>query len=1234
MQMNCSIEAAFETIKNDVLNGTITQGQASVIMMALREIEANKQATQTSTQPQAEPAVANKSNETQETNQQEQDELLGVLGSEYDAMLKKLKDFDREVVNKQNDPEAMIELAQYLDSIDRTGANKSHKEYLMGVIKEFANPINNYLKDGIIKIKEDFEGKNSGMIDVKTGDIYVGVGRMDATSSLHKSALEVFVHEYIHAATVYAETVNLKEAIHAKRMIGKMYDIAKKELTAEMLVPETSIYGKEHDLQEAQELLNYVFNRTKDGKPVAYKDYHGYAEFMAHAMTNESFMNALSKLEVQYDKADAKSFTQRLHQLIKEFLDYVFNRQRSNAKIPMDKAMHKFVVEMAMANNRAQHAVKEGVMTQVVGEFNAFGEGIGQRLQKWYDKEIDEKSYPELLAQGKYLGVAKAAWKAANDPVKMDQAKKYMDEHFGKFFDQRGTIQTLIRDVQQKGTQIYRDLEGMLQLAGTIQRQKVHEEEIIIQDVNKKFKEPLTPEQKIALGHVIVETDMSQLTDVELEDLGKLVLNDNELDKTARALIRGLNVSEETKRQYETMIEGVGYFMATGNVATVGPITNTKNVIAFVEEGTTEHKQSLDKAATLFALKHTAKDARKIFAELLEKEPEGVVNTIIVQKVIRETAEEQLFAEEGNKPVSNMIQGYTRDIVDNDVDFVIAPLSEENEMLKKGYKLAQTYKAHHLDKSGVVLGGYISREAPKHPWNRSASIISDRGRRGTTLTEMHTARNFLNGYTTATVDIMNYNAHTNQALKDMKSGRYKFDPNRREMLPVLDMDGNITDYRYTMNKASKTKYLSRNARFDEMLGKTKASIIEKMWSEQNNKDIVDTLFKEYDEPESEEAQRVELDLDSNDPQIKELMKVLPKYMLEYIEDELEKRFAGNKSKKGKQKEKLTIRKDMLTLAFGYRSFGIADIADDRLTNVHIKSMLRVSEMIWKEVVKLSKNAIVIKLPIVLIQNALSNLNYMLLMGMSVSDAMKFQLDAVEGITEYIGLEKRLLELELRKGKGENVNEEIRDVKYRMKKSNVRDLFEAGLFTGIIEDVDTNKEDPNKVARKADELMEKMPEPVRVGLDWFFVTKRTPLYQWMLKSTQYSDAVAKYAMMRHYEEKMGMSKKEAIEAVRDDFVVYDMPDSKALQYLNDIGAVMFTKYITRIQRALSKGFRHNPVNFSLALVFSMLGMDFYDPTDAMAIVNKGPLDVIKLPTDHLDTLANSNILHNITGKQVF
>ena len=99
--------------------------------------------------------------------------------------------------------------------------------------------------------------------------------------------------------------------------------------------------------------------------------------------------------------------------------------------------------------------------------------------------------------------------------------------------------------------------------------------------------------------------------------------------------------------------------------------------------------------------------------------------------------------------------------------------------------------------------------------------------------------------------------------------------------------------------------------------------------------------------------------------------------------------------------------------------------------------------------------------------------------------------------------------------------------------------------------------------------------------------------------QYSDLVAR-ATQNDLLKAKGVSHAERMNIIMDDFVNYNKPASSFEEYLNQMGLVMFTKYMKRIQRALKNFVNKKPLNAFLTVAGQEMFYDIDDVTDQFAL----------------------------------
>jgi hypothetical protein len=207
-----------------------------------------------------------------------------------------------------------------------------------------------------------------------------------------------------------------------------------------------------------------------------------------------------------------------------------------------------------------------------------------------------------------------------------------------------------------------------------------------------------------------------------------------------------------------------------------------------------------------------------------------------------------------------------------------------------------------------------------------------------------------------------------------------------------------------------------------------------------------------------------------------------------------------------------------------------------------------------------------------------------------------QKDAVLALTQFMKQNKRKMILErqlknvgLSKALKTKYQGELNQLEFDIARNPIKPLIDEGMLNSIVEDVsldDDTFSTRSKIADWVEGKTEKIPGPLKEAYKWVQLTRDTSAYQFLDKTTRYSDFVARYAMYEWYLEKgnyytttsatvKNKVRNEALQTVMETFVQYDPPTSRELQYLNDIGLWMFTKYGIRIQKTLYKLLRDKP-----------------------------------------------------------
>ena len=360
-----------------------------------------------------------------------------------------------------------------------------------------------------------------------------------------------------------------------------------------------------------------------------------------------------------------------------------------------------------------------------------------------------------------------------------------------------------------------------------------------------------------------------------------------------------------------------------------------------------------------------------------------------------------------------------------------------------------------------------------------------------------------------------------------------------------------------------------------------------------------------------------------------------------------------------------VRRELLEPVFGYRKFSVTDLWQNdpmergKAQRFAVKMMemtfgkifgdklimrLRQGEAGWQELMRAVKDILVIKTGFTLLGNVISNVVLLKLSGVPWVDIVKHKTVAWKGVlryqkehTEVFKLQSMLEAQPMTAAEQTKTRARIAELENSLANNPVKELVDAGLFQTIVEDIDT-ADDPfsykSKMFKKAEKYTANIPQGIKTATNTLLMSHDTAAYKFLNQSTQVSDFAARYAQFKYYTERGNkpLSKEEAMKRIVANFVNYDVPTGKGLQYLNDMGLVMFTKYYLRIQRPIIRLAQENPLGFVTLLLGQGL-FDFAAPTDS-SLLNNGLFNRIHNPfgtaMSSFDDIALINGLAHGTG----
>ena len=285
------------------------------------------------------------------------------------------------------------------------------------------------------------------------------------------------------------------------------------------------------------------------------------------------------------------------------------------------------------------------------------------------------------------------------------------------------------------------------------------------------------------------------------------------------------------------------------------------------------------------------------------------------------------------------------------------------------------------------------------------------------------------------------------------------------------------------------------------------------------------------------------------------------------------------------------------------------------------------ESFWQEGVGIAKDNIVIKNGVTLAGNIMSNTIFLVTRGVPVKDMVSHQQEALSELNHFMAEVKEKTQLQRRLQAYDNLSAaELQQTKVRIARLNdnlannaVRELIDEGIFQSIAEDIDATDSiygARGKLTRALEPFANKLPGYVMGLYRYGYMTHDTAPYKLLFRGTQYSDFVARYALFKHNINTRKMSKDAALKDIIESFINYDIPTSKEMQYLNDMGFFMFTKFLFRIQRVIFRLYKEKPATAITAYSIQEILGEYSDIPDSN-LLTSSVLDRLNTPAETAD-----------------
>lgn len=593
---------------------------------------------------------------------------------------------------------------------------------------------------------------------------------------------------------------------------------------------------------------------------------------------------------------------------------------------------------------------------------------------------------------------------------------------------------------------------------------------------------------------------------------------------------------------------------------------------------TQQDLENLDQLISLYALRQTKSEDKQAMLKVLDKEASNTNEVTGLEYLLLSHAEASKTADDlfDENPYSK-IKGHVPTILNPNKGFVVVTPKEVSLYEQMGYKKADTLDQSALsDLRGERVLMTVSNTG-KQRYVSGALSIEDANRSGSTVIRKGD---------------VGFDSLVKKTQREMARAGATFfnDPSNNtnvtgNLIPAYDQNGEIIAFSYEMSGAGLDIYLDRNNNPFTLLSQYKGSNLGKKHFPQQNKRIVDFAMDQYANAQDTDKRKfVKVSPDSKNAKVRQYWNSLPKETQMYIE-----------AKNGGQF--LYIRNDELNMLMGYRKFSPGAAFDkpsferNLLEAAYValfelplrgKAKLRHDQALglWLDIIKKLKDFIAIRNFKVLWGNIKSNVAFLML---NASDPVNAIRDVKDALTYSLAYQKQAQELnQLKHEMKIGLTSPEKTARFVVLQDSIarnplRDFIEAGMMPMIVNDMSFKQgevEYDTALNKGIDAVYGRLPKPITTTLDYALASPGTPLYSFLSNATQQSDFVFKYAMYKQ-ELRKGKSKEQAMAVAREVYIDYDIPTNRGVQFMNDIGLWMFTKFALRIQRALLRYAREKP-----------------------------------------------------------
>lgn len=1014
----------------------------------------------------------------------------------------------------------------------------------------------------------------------KAWEEYIKAGKVTTTETATTAGFrmteqESFAVESLYAALVHGLKDKAMTQVYAE--MDKSFKSARAKLKPQDFFDGDWNTADTDDKQDAQDMYDFVFKYSKDNpEPLA--------RFTAMALGSQQF-NTMLGFSVKDADQDPKGLFEKIINGVNDLVDYVGGllTNSSSAQLVNNRLglLSKELARIDAKNRDFAVGKVEAQLEKLADHTDAVSQKLRDKVVELADKDVvaNSRFTSVRLASNVTRLSAKGDLWTTLDVIK-DGITQYNPN------ERLGIVGEIINEAANNDD-TKTSVEKMLRITKLNNQMKENLRDTTSKNVMSTFDDNgsyLTVEDKQSIS-TMLRADVQSLTDsYGTNEIAKMYSDAKYLANEIQSFESRLADQVMANRAKQ-----LAKYMITGKSSN-GLAKNAQLIVSGFTSGEVVDAADprvtlVDMLASMYAIQYTSNKDKARLNTIMKRElankTNGIDTSIKFHKELSKEARKTLFVD---NPTS-AIKGFMPEITNPNREVRVAVSEADARLLTdQFYKEVKTLSKDAKDPSKNVPRLFITEEANIQRLVSGAIEVVSTNRKGSPVT--FTGKEFHAAVT---------------AVKNSIPTSAKYNPMEDPdvyMTPNYNTQNEIIGFSYEMSGKNRDTLLERNNDFSDLLGAYAATNFNKTTVPEQNNRVVDAALEDYKDNFAKNPRAyVTVGPNSADQGLREVWAMLP--------EDTRKHVIAKWGKDGMQ-----VRNDVLLSMFGYRkyslnqSFDKMDEAKNMFEKLYTGLMTEVfgsnakirgvqAERAWQEGVSLMKDIIVIRNVKTMFSNIMSNAMLLMAHGVSTTDIVKDTLTSVRAGMQYRRDTANLLSAQQKQRAGvgdfNKLEQDILRLQDSLARNPLASFIEEGMMPTIVEDVDPDTNHysyKNKLQQRIDSYTESVPKSVKTAAKWAFVSPDTPAYKLLNNATQFSDFSSKYVMYKYYTQKAKekMSHDEAIQTASDNFVNYDVPTARGLQYLNDMGVVMFTKYNIRIQKALFQLLKKRPATAMAQAVF--------------------------------------------------